>query len=166
MQKPWQRCVGQQPYWLCLGRKSSHGTQSYIRCELVSRIDFGGQLRRCPGCWRQLPIPSVLYVGLVLKLSKYKRTLSSMPQFSLVTRTGWKPLPVNQYVLSTMRLVVCGMWYTATGLPYLRIWFNYEEIFQYIDSDLTVKPIISTELIGSYLPLKNGVKCLVFNYMC
>ena len=70
MQKPWQRRVGQQPYWLCHGSKISHGTESLISGNNSDRIDLWCWLLSCPGCWRQLPIPSVLGAGVILKLSR------------------------------------------------------------------------------------------------
>src|ERR1035437_53126 len=51
--------------------------QDLISGSKFARIYFWGQLWICPGCRSQLPIPSVLYVGLVLKLSWCMRTLSS-----------------------------------------------------------------------------------------
>ena len=40
-------------------------------------IDLCSWLRSCPGCRRHLTIPSVLYVGLMLKLSRCTKTQSS-----------------------------------------------------------------------------------------
>jgi len=62
MQKPWQQRVGQQPYWHCLGSRSSHGIEILISGNNFDRIDLWSWLRMCPGCWRQLPIPSVLAI--------------------------------------------------------------------------------------------------------
>jgi len=63
LQKPWQLREGQQPYWLCLDSRISHGTEILISGNDFDRIDLWSWLLSCPGCWRQLPIPSVLYLG-------------------------------------------------------------------------------------------------------
>jgi len=60
MRKPWQRCVGQQPYWLCHGSRISHGTGSLISWIKLDRIDLWSWLQSCPGCWRQLIKPTEL----------------------------------------------------------------------------------------------------------
>ena len=60
MQKPWQLRVGLQPYWLCLDSRISHGTEILISWIKPDRIDLWSWLLSSPGCWRQLPIPSVL----------------------------------------------------------------------------------------------------------
>ena len=91
MQKPWQRCVGQQPYWHCHGSRICHGTKSLISWIKPDRIDLWSWLLSCPGCWRQLPIPSVLYVGLILKLYRCRKTVSV--ELCLITRQdGWHAL--------------------------------------------------------------------------
>ena len=99
--------------------------QDFISGLMFTRIDFGGQLRSCPGCRRQLSLPSVLYVGLILKLSRYKGTFSSSPQSRRLAGMGWKPFPANFRLVITFIIEVCGMWFTAKGPPRLYICLNY-----------------------------------------
>ena len=56
----------------------------------------------CPGCRRHLTIPSVLYLGLILKLSGCTRTLSSNPYSNHTDRDvvdNKVSIPLNKSVI-------------------------------------------------------------------
>jgi hypothetical protein len=67
--------VGPQPNRLYGGRRNIQGAKDYIIELKLSLLDFGGSLQGSQGCGRQFSKPSELYVGLILKLSRFKRTL-------------------------------------------------------------------------------------------